>query len=149
MSKGAIAPTSIGVSSGVRTATGEAMGVKHDTGKDPWDLLPWDAVRAVVGVLSFGARKYGARNWEQGMAYSRLYAATLRHLTAWWEGEKADLETGYSHLAHAATCLLFLIAYEIRGIGHDDRPHASALLSGKSDDRQGSMHPVLSASPEA
>jgi hypothetical protein len=29
------------------------------------------------------------------------------------EGEKADRQTGYSHLWHAAACVLFLIAYEI------------------------------------
>ena len=97
-------------------------GVKHDSGKLPWALVPWDAVRSIVKVLEFGAQKYGAFNWAKGMDWDRLFSATLRHLTAWWEGEKADPETGFSHLWHAATCLLFLIAYEIRGIGNDNRP---------------------------
>lgn len=99
-----------------------AEGRKDDTGKDPWDLAPFDAFRAIVGVLAFGAKKYGAYNWTQGMAWSRLYAATFRHLTAWWEGERADHETGLSHLAHAGACVCFLIAFELRGIGTDDRP---------------------------
>ena len=97
-------------------------GRKDDTGKDPWDLAPWDAFRAIVGVLALGAKKYAPRNWERGMAWSRLYAATLRHLTAWWAGETSDPETGHSHLAHAACCVCFLIAYERRGAGTDDRP---------------------------
>lgn len=97
-------------------------GVKFDGGKDPWHLLPTDAVRAIIKVLAFGAAKYGARNWEKGMAWGRCYAALLRHLTAWWEGEKADPETGFSHLWHAGCCILFLIAFELRGIGQDDRP---------------------------
>jgi len=67
----------------------------------------------------------GARNWEQGMAWSRLYAATFRHLTAWWGGERTDQETGLSHLAHAGCCVCFLIAFELRGIGTDDRPEGS------------------------
>ncbi len=100
-------------------------GRKDDTGKDPWDLAPFDAFRAIVGVLAFGARKYAPRNWEQGMAWSRLYAATFRHLTAWWGGERTDPETGLSHLAHAGCCVCFLIAFEIRGIGTDDRPRTN------------------------
>jgi len=40
------------------------------------------------------------------------------------EGEKADRQIGYSHLWHASACVLFLIAYEIRGVGEDDRPKA-------------------------
>jgi hypothetical protein len=97
-------------------------GRKDDGGKDPWHLVPWDAVRGIVKILAFGAKKYGDRNWEKGMDWSRPYAALIRHLTAWWNGEKADAETGYSHLWHAGCCILFLIAYELRGTGHDDRP---------------------------
>lgn len=106
---------------------------KFDTAKDPWHLLPTDAVRGVVAVLGFGAGKYGERNWEQGMAWSRCYAALLRHLTAWWEGEKADPETGMSHLWHAGCCLMFLTAYEIRGIGTDDRPKKEGPPDGEPD----------------
>jgi len=96
-------------------------GVKKDAGKDPWHLVPWDAVRAIVKVLQFGANKYAPRNWEKGMAWSRPYDALMRHMTAWWEGEHKDAETGFSHLWHAGCCILFLIAFEIRGIGKDDR----------------------------
>ncbi len=97
-------------------------GVKLDTNKDPWHLAPFDAITAIVKVLAFGAKKYAPRNWEKGMDWSRLYSALMRHLVAWWSGEKADSDTGYSHLWHAGCCILFLIAYEIRGIGKDDRP---------------------------
>ena len=100
-------------------------GRKDYKGKDPWHLAPWDAFRAIIKVLRFGAEKYAARNWEKGMAWSRPYGALIRHLTSWWEGEKADPETGYSHLWHAGCCVVFLIAYEIRGVGEDDRPKAA------------------------
>lgn len=82
-------------------------GTKHDTGKLPLHLLPTDALEEVARVLSFGAAKYSERNWETGMAWSRLYAAALRHLWAWWRGADRDEETGLSHLAHAACCVLF------------------------------------------
>lgn len=98
------------------------VGTKYDQGKDPWHLLPTDAVRAIVKVLGFGAQKYQERNWEKGMSWSRVYSALLRHLVSWYEGEKSDPETGYSHLWHAGCCILFLIAYELRGVGTDDRP---------------------------
>lgn len=103
-------------------------GRKDDGGKDPWHLMPWDALRGISKVLAFGANKYAARNWEQGMAWSRCYSALMRHMTAWWEGEKADPETGYSHLWHAGCCILFLIAFEIRGKGEDDRPKQDVVV---------------------
>ncbi|MCK1479342.1 hypothetical protein IVB27_32530 [Bradyrhizobium sp. 197] len=98
------------------------QGHKDDKGKDPWSLAPFDAFSAIVKVLKFGAEKYAPRNWEKGMLWSRPFDALMRHLTAWWEGEKCDSDTGYSHLWHAGCCIVFLIAYEIRGIGQDDRP---------------------------
>lgn len=97
-------------------------GTKYDGGKDPWHLAPWDAFRAIVVILAFGANKYADRDWEQGMDWSRVFGALQRHLIAWWNKEGNDPETGHSHLWHAGCCIVFLIAYEIRGIGHDDRP---------------------------
>lgn len=106
-------------------------GRKDDAGKDPWGLLPWDAVRGIVKILQFGANKYAPRNWEQGMDWNRPFDACIRHLTAWWEGEASDPETGLSHLWHAGCCILFLISYEIRGIGNDNRPNRTATTSTK------------------
>jgi hypothetical protein len=117
-----------GVPGGVRIdCQTDGSGIKADAGKDPWELAPWDALRSVVAVLAFGARKYGDRNWERGMAWSRLYGATLRHLTAWWQGEARDPETGLPHLAHVACCVLFLLAFELRGMGGDDRPQQGGV----------------------
>ncbi len=98
------------------------MSRKDDQQKEPWHLAPWDAFCAIVKVLLVGADKYGPRNWEGGMEWSRYFSALQRHMSAWWLGEKSDPETGMSHLWHAGACIVFLIAYEIRGIGNDDRP---------------------------
>jgi hypothetical protein len=103
--------------------TVQPEGRKNDGGKDRWDLLPIDAIRQFVKVLTFGARKYTDRNWEKGIHFSRCYAALLRHITSWWEGEDKDPETGLSHLAHAGACILFLLAFTLRGRKDlDDRP---------------------------
>lgn len=100
-------------------------GVKYDAGKLRLDLVPVEGIRAVADILTGGAKKYGDRNWEKGMDWSRPYGACLRHLFAWWDGEKADPDSGRSHLWHAACNLFFLIAYEGRGAGTDDRPARS------------------------
>lgn len=97
-------------------------GRKDDSEKLRMELLPPELLTAVADILTFGAKKYDDRNWEKGMAWSRPYAALLRHMLAWWSGEEHDPETGRSHLWHAGCCIAFLIAYEQRQIGKDDRP---------------------------
>jgi len=97
-------------------------GVKFDDGKTRWDLLPWDALEEIAKVMTFGAKKYGDRNWEKGIAYGRLIRAAVGHITSWAMRRDVDSETGLSHLAHAGCCVLFLLAYILRGVGEDNRP---------------------------
>ena len=106
----------------------EVEGVKFDAGKLRMDLLPPDALEALARILTDGAVKYGSRNWERGMAWSRPYAALLRHLLAWWGGQDTDPESGHPHLWHVLTNAAFLVAYEQRGVGEDDRPGAGPLV---------------------
>ena len=101
---------------------GNAPGWKDDDQKVRLDLIPHELTFGLGHVLTFGAHKYGDRNWEAGMRWGRVYAALQRHLTLFWSGELADPETGMPHLAHAAACVAFLMAYENRNIGEDDRP---------------------------
>ena len=75
--------------------------IKHDTGKLRLDLVTPEMHRALGEVLTFGAGKYGDRNWELGFEAERLYAAAQRHLLAWREGEEHDPESGMPHLHHA------------------------------------------------
>ena len=100
------------------------LGRKDSQGlkKAPWHLLPYDALGGIVKVLWYGANKYSERNWELGMPYSDVYGGIMRHLTDWWNRIDTDPETGYSHLWHAGCGILFLITYEMRGVGKDDRP---------------------------
>lgn len=103
-------------------------GVKNDQEKLRWDLVPWDAVEPIVAVLNFGAVKYAADNWAKGICYRRVFAALIRHLTAWFTApllgqDGKDPESGLSHLSHAGCCLFFLLAYEQRQMKEfDDRP---------------------------
>jgi hypothetical protein len=102
---------------------GASLGFGHkcDQNKPRYDLVPPEALDALARVLTLGAAKYTDRNWEAGMAWGRPFAACMRHLWAWWGGESRDPESGLSHLAHALCCVAFLIAYEARGAGQDDR----------------------------
>ncbi len=105
---------------------------KHDAGKDSRpELIAPEFITATSTILAFGAVKYADGNWSKGMRWSRPYGALQRHLNAWWGGERADPETGKSHLWHACCCLMFLVAYEVRGIGTDDRKEVGACKSDK------------------
>ena len=87
------------------------QGVKYDDEKLDWSLVPIEAMEDVIRVLMFGAKKYAPDNWKKVPdAQRRYYKAAMRHLTAWQRGETLDSETNESHLAHAACCLLFLLA---------------------------------------
>ena len=106
-------------------------GRKDDTGKTRIELFAPEAIFAISAVLTYGAEKYEDRNWERGMSWGRVFGATMRHLWAWWGGKgpttksflfgDLDDETGFSHLWHAGCCIMFLIAFEERGVGTDDR----------------------------
>ena len=96
--------------------------LKYDGSKPPLHLIAPDFLYAIAEILDFGAKKYAPRNWEKGMDWSRCYRAAIGHLFDWFMRKGPDPETGKSHLWHAACCIMFLVCYEIRGIGTDDRP---------------------------
>lgn len=102
-------------------------GRKHDDGKPRMDLIPPEALYALGRVLEYGAAKYADRNWEQGFAWGRSVAALKRHLSAWEAGQGCDPESGMPHLWHVATNAVFLLTFEARGAGTDDRATGCAL----------------------
>jgi len=96
------------------SAPSAVAGVKYDAGKPRPSLLPWPALTEVMAVLAFGAAKYEVDNWQRVPgARERYFDAALRHLVAWHSGEALDAESGRSHLAHAACCVLFLLWFEV------------------------------------
>src|SRR5690349_11543974 len=129
------------------------VGTKFDQGKLRWDLVPPE-FEEVVKVLTYGASKYADRNWELGIQYGRLVAATLRHLWAWVRGERNDPETGIHHLAHAGCDILFLLTYELRGmLEFDDRAVSTrdredyVVVGGSRDGTAVSPSPITTARP--
>lgn len=85
-------------------------GRKLDYGKVIMGAIPPDAELAVARVLTFGAEKYARDNWRKVPDMDVRYMdAALRHLNAYRRGESVDSESGESHLAHAACCIMFLL----------------------------------------
>lgn len=108
-------------STGFPPSPDTSVAVKADENKNRVDLLPIGPMEAIAEILTFGANKYADNNWRKGFKWSRVYGALLRHMFAWWRGEKCDPETGKSHLAHAGCCIMFLLEHEQRKLGEDDR----------------------------
>ncbi len=90
-------------------------GKKFDEGKLRFDLIPPEAEEALARVLTMGAAKYGDRNWEEGIKFSRLYAAMRRHLNSHRTGEVLDPESGLPHLDHALANLAMMVTFQSRG----------------------------------
>jgi len=86
------------------------VGVKYDSEKPDYSLLPPNALEETVKVLTFGAKKYSPGNWKKlDSAWNRYFAAAQRHMWALQKGEEIDPESGYHHAAHAACCLFFML----------------------------------------
>ena len=109
------------------SGNGETVGYKQDLGKIRWDLLPDEMLEEVAKVFTYGAEKYSDFNWRNGMRWSRLYAATWRHMVAWRKGETWDPESGCHHLAHVIWNVLILEEHQRLVIGIDDSPSALDL----------------------
>lgn len=89
------------------------QGRKNDSEKLRWDLLPFDCLNEIIRALMHGANKYSDYGWQTvPNAKQRYFSALIRHVSAWWQGEKKDPESGLSHLAHAGCCLLFLMWFD-------------------------------------
>ena len=86
------------------------VGIKLDSGKLRYDLLPFKSLQEVVKVLGYGATKYGDGNWRQlDKLDQRFFAASMRHLMAYALEEDVDPESGLPHLAHAICSLMFML----------------------------------------
>ena len=111
------------MSKALRLTTHPIKAFKTDQGKLRWDLLPMGPIQEAVKALTIGLQKYPADNWKKdnGFNYSRVYSSLMRHLTSWSMGEDYDQESKLNHLSHVLCNVMFLLEYQLRGIGNDDR----------------------------
>jgi len=103
-------PTNYKFDNVVAPAPDKVEGTKFDRGKLRYDLLPPECLEALVEVLTFGAQKYEAHNWQKVEPLTERYIAALfRHIEAWRKGEGLDPDSGLHHLAHAMCNVMFLL----------------------------------------
>jgi 5'-nucleotidase len=87
------------------SSTGGEKGAKPQR----YDLLPVLPLDMLAELYGNGAAKYAAHNWRRGYDWSLSYAAAMRHLTRFWNGEDIDPEMGLPHVT-CATFHLFALA---------------------------------------
>lgn len=102
-------------------ASSTEQGLRYNEGKLPFHLIPPEVEVALAAALLYGAQKYAPRNWEKGLSWSETYASLRRHLNAWYSGEEFDYESDLPHLYLALANIAFLLTFEERGVGTDDR----------------------------
>lgn len=85
------------------------MGKKLDADKPRMDLMDAYALEELSKVLTFGAQKYEAHNWRNGLPISKIIAACYRHLGCINNGSDLDDETGLQHAAHLMCEAMFLV----------------------------------------
>lgn len=102
----------------------EAAGMRFNTNKTRFDLIPASWPRVLAQILTKGAVKYAPRNWEKGLSWSETLGSLHRHLDKWVSGETHDEETKCHHMGHVAWNALALMTMQLRGIGKDDIPES-------------------------
>jgi len=86
-------------------------------------VLPPEPLAEIALSLMEGELKdYGERNWiDNPIKLRTYYAACLRHLFRWLDGEDVDADTGLFHLGSAAASLIIMMDAIANGSFHDDR----------------------------
>ncbi len=88
-------------------------GRKFDQSKMRPSLLPWLAIKSVIQVLEYGAKKYAPNNWR-GVTPERYADALHRHMIDWQLGTRIDEESGLPTMAHIATNALFVLWFDLQ-----------------------------------
>lgn len=88
------------------------IAAKFSAQKPRLDLIEPQFLNEIGRVLAYGAKKYAEDSWKNVPGgLTAYYAACLRHLAAWADGEENDKESTLPHLAHAATNIMFLMYF--------------------------------------
>jgi len=97
----------------------DALGIK----KVPLHTVPVKPLLELGLAMMEGGRKYGSHNYRSiGVRSSVYYDAVMRHLTAWWEGEDLDPDSGVPHIVKAIASLFVLRDSQHMENCIDDRP---------------------------
>ncbi len=83
-------------------------GVKFDSEKLRFDLIPPECEAMIAAVFTMGAMKYAPNNWQYVEGFDwRYYNGKTRHSNQKRLGETFDRESGLPHSAHIAVNAIF------------------------------------------
>lgn len=99
----------------------EVRGLRYNSDKLRYDLIPPLANRECAKVWTKGLDKYPAGNWEKGMPWTEVIASAMRHLEAIRLGEDIDPEDGCLHAAHLQCNAQMLTEYYFTKQDFDNR----------------------------
>lgn len=105
---------------GARINYGETAAQREPaTGKGRPDLISPFGLNRLAKWYELGSMKYGDRNWEKGMPFSRYTASMFRHVIQWMMGDESE-----DHLAAVTWNALGIIHHQELGeLEWDDMPH--------------------------
>ena len=86
-----------------------------------FDLIPIEPLTELAKHFGRGSQKYDDHNYRKGYEWSKSYAACLRHLTQFWNGEDFDEETGTPHVISAAWHCFAMYEFMLHHPDFDDR----------------------------
>ncbi len=97
----------------------DAVGV----GKAYLSVVPLGVLWELGLAMLEGSLKYGRHNYRKaGVRASVYFDATMRHMSAWWEGEDIDPDSELSHITKAIASLTVLRDAMQQQMWVDDRP---------------------------
>lgn len=108
----------------------EKLTPKSEVGskKVNWSALPFDVLAEVSLAMVEGAVKYGRHDYRvMKCPHSDYFDATMRHQTAWFEGQDIDPDSGRHHIDKAIASLIVLRASMLAGTDIDDRPPSKGI----------------------
>ena len=99
----------------------EVRGLRYNSDKLRYDLIPPVANREYAKVWTQALGKYPEGNWEKGMPWTEVIASAMRHLEAIRLGEDIDEESGLLHAAHLQANAAMLTEYYFTKQDYDNR----------------------------
>jgi hypothetical protein len=105
----------------VQTATKKKEIKPSVAGKPSISLIPREAILEMSKAFDYGTGKHGRYAFREGVEFSKLLDAAMRHCLAMTDGEDIDEESGALHAACAMSNLAMLIFCMKQKPEFDDR----------------------------
>jgi hypothetical protein len=97
------------------------IGKKYDDLKPTLAYIPKIALYTEGDAFKYGAKKYNAWNYKNGISVTRTLSAALRHIYEFLDGENYDKESGAHHLGSARANIAMALDTLFKHPEMDDR----------------------------